>query len=163
MTLTRDEAPSTPRLLGPHMLSALRPPLLHKSDAKLPPWPNTRSATVSVFSGSSNSNTRLLLKSATYKLPAASSVSPSAKQRLLAPTPPRLHVLDAKLPPCPSTRGITLRLCVCSESPDELAGYPGRIQAPSQASRYALRFASVASVAFQAPSCRFESHQERHS
>src|SRR5260370_1173289 len=49
---------ATPR--APHRLLALMPPRLQSVDAKLPPWPNTRSATVSAVKGVLYSSTRLL-------------------------------------------------------------------------------------------------------
>ena len=59
---------STATAVGPSRLLALSPPLLAFLVMKLPAWPKTVSA-VSLVSGVLYSSTRLLLLSATYRLP----------------------------------------------------------------------------------------------
>src|SRR5258708_36154006 len=93
---------STATPVGSFRLSALVP--MHPvEDAKLPHWPKTRSAIVSVLSGVLYSSVRLFTSSATKRLPELSTAMPIGTQMLLALFPPRLHLFDVKLPLWPKT------------------------------------------------------------
>src|SRR5216683_3718553 len=94
---------------------AVAPPRLQAFAVKLSSWPNTESAVVSplpattvAVRGVLYSSSRLLSKSATYRLLLLSSVTPTGWQRLAALNPPKLQLLSIKslpLPlPCPNSR-----------------------------------------------------------
>ncbi len=88
---------------GPHSESALitlAP--LQSPVVKIPPCPNTLSATVSP---ELNSSTRLLCVSDTYRSPNASTATPSGKHidEALIVSVPKLHPVVVKLPFCPHT------------------------------------------------------------
>src|SRR5437867_697156 len=87
----------------------MKVPRLQVFEVKLPPCPNTRSATVSVVRGLSYSSTRLLSPSATRSVERRVGATPCGEQRLLAlmMKVPRLQVFEVKLPPCPNTRPAT--------------------------------------------------------
>ena len=81
---------------------------------------------VSLVRGVRYSSTRLLLKSTTKRSPEVSTATSVGRQRLEAVIPPRLQVLDVKLPPRPNTRSVKMsvvsgvlysRHAVCSPGP----------------------------------------------
>src|SRR5271166_5223977 len=91
----RSPAVSNARPLGLHRMAALTAPRgSHSAEAKLPPWPNTRSATGSDASALLYSRTREFAASATYTLPAESVVTSAGwhKVEALGAAAPWLHL-----------------------------------------------------------------------
>src|SRR5579859_6087009 len=72
---------SSATLTGPHSESAAIRFRLQKLVVKLPAWPKTRSAVVSLVKGVLYSRTRLLVVSATQRLPWLSTATPRGKHR----------------------------------------------------------------------------------